>query len=110
MSDLVHPRYPAAESRMAWVLGFAPALIERAVEVDRVPCDERMRNRPHLEPRVLTGEVLDEIRALVDTQPRLDPEARRVAARLELKAPPPGRLRPLALSPLIRVEDVGDRS
>src|SRR5687768_17941241 len=43
--------YPAAESRTAWVLGFAPALIARALETDCVPCDERTRNRAQLEPR-----------------------------------------------------------
>jgi hypothetical protein len=102
-------RAPAEASRMAWVLGFAPALIHRAVEADRVPCDERMRNRPHLQSRALTREAIEGIRGLLEVRLELDPEARRVAARLEAAAPPPGRLRRL-LSPLVHVEDVGDRA
>jgi hypothetical protein len=103
-------RRPGDVSRMAWVLGFAPALIHQAVETERVPCEERMRNRPHLEARVLTREALDGIRGLLDVRLELDPEARRVTARLEALAPPPGPLRRLALSSLVRVEDVGERA
>jgi hypothetical protein len=95
----------SAESRMAWVLAFGPALVARALGGDRVPCDERLRNRPQLEPRTLTVEHLEWLRCLVDEPLDLDPEARRVAAQLEREAPPPGRLRRVALSPLIRLEE-----
>jgi hypothetical protein len=101
--------YPAVESRMTWVLRFAQGLVERALEADCVPYGERMRNRIRPAPRTLTGEELDWLRRLGESPLDLDPEARRVAARLELDAPHPGRLRRVALSPLIRLEAVGER-
>lgn len=103
-------RYPAAGPRMAWVLGFAPALVTRALGADRVPCDERLRNRSHLEPRTLTGEHLAWLQRLVGEPLDLDPEASRVAARLEREAPPPDRIRRVALSPLILLERARERS
>jgi hypothetical protein len=103
-------RYPAVGSRMAWVLGFAPALVTRALDGDRVPRDERMRNRPRLEPRTLTDEYREWLRRLVDEPLDLDPEARRAAARLEREAPPPDRIRRVALSPLIRLEGAREHS
>lgn len=103
-------RYPARGSRMAWVLAFAPAVVARVLDGDRVPCDERMRNRPQLERRTLTDEYLEWLGRLVDEPLDLDPEARRIAARLEREAPPPDRLRRVALSPLIRVEGAREHS
>jgi hypothetical protein len=82
-----------------------------------VPADDspaawtgRNRNRPQLEPLMLTDDHLDWVRNLGDCPLDLDPEARRVARQLELDAPPPGRLARVAPSLLIRTEVVGERS
>lgn len=97
-------RYRAEESRTAWVLAFGGQLLARALESDRVPCDERMRNRPWLGPHTLSDEQVDWLRRLVDEPLDLAHDARRIVARLEREAPPPSRVRRMRLSSLVRLE------
>lgn len=103
-------RHRGEQSRMAWVLERVPALLERAIADSRVPCVERLRNRPRLSGRALTREEVAWLSGLVDQQLELDSEARHVAERVAREAPTALQWRRVALSPLVSLEETHDRA